>query len=119
MTEMFKIADPINYIEQLSTIPKYVVVSSNDEFMSMDWTNLYWDKLEGEKHLIIVPNSEHSMATGIYQSLSSMGTFVRSLAAGKTSRPTFDYEYNSDTGELSVVIPKDQVKPVKVILKHA
>jgi PhoPQ-activated pathogenicity-related protein len=91
MAQMFKIADPINYVEQLSTIPKYVVVSSNDEFMSMDWTNLYWDKLKGEKHLIIVPNSEHSMATGIYQSLSAMGTFVRSLAAGKTSRPTFDY----------------------------
>jgi PhoPQ-activated pathogenicity-related protein len=119
MTTLFSIADPINYIEQLATIPKYIVVSSSDEFMSMDWTNLYYDKLQGEKHLIIMPNAEHSMATGIYQSLSAMGTFVRSIAAGKSSRPTFTYDYNPETGELSVSIPKDQEQPLKVLLRHA
>jgi PhoPQ-activated pathogenicity-related protein len=108
MAELWKIADPINYIDQLATIPKYVVVSSNDEFMSMDWTNIWWDKMKGEKHLLIKPNSEHSLATAIYQVLSSMGTFVRSIAAGKTERPTFTHQYNPETGELSVTIPRDQ-----------
>jgi PhoPQ-activated pathogenicity-related protein len=53
-------------MEQLASIPKYIVVSSNDEFMSMDWTSMYWDKLQGEKHLIIIPNSEHFMMGAIY-----------------------------------------------------
>jgi len=66
MAQLFKISDPVNYIEKLATIPKFVIVSSNDEFMSMDWTNIWWDKMKGEKHLLIKPNSEHSMATAIF-----------------------------------------------------
>jgi hypothetical protein len=31
----------------------------------MDWTDIWWDKLTGEKHLLIPPSSEHSLATGI------------------------------------------------------
>jgi len=117
---MFKIADPINYIDdRLAEIPKYIVVSSDDEFMSMDWTNIYYDRLKGEKHLIIVPNSEHSLYTGLYSMLSSLGTFVRSLAKGITERPSFDYQYNPETGELSVTIPKDKPQPEHVYLRHA
>lgn len=84
-----------------------MVVSSNDEFMSMDWTNIYWDKLKGEKHLLIKPNSEHSLATAIYQVLSSMGTFVRSISSGKTLRPSFEHEFDPETGKISVIIPRD------------
>ena len=57
--------DPINYIERLNQIPKVVVLSSDDEFMMMDWTNIYWDKLGGEKHLLIAPNAEHTLTTGL------------------------------------------------------
>lgn len=78
--------------------------------MSMDWTNIYYDQLKGEKHLLIMPNSEHSLATGIYGVLESIGTFVRSVAGGKTEaqRPTFSYQYDAETGQLSVTVPKDQ-----------
>lgn len=109
MAEIFKIEDPINYIDELEGIPKYIVVSSNDEFMSMDWSNIYYDQLKGEKHLIIMPNSEHSLSTGIYGCLSAMGTFIRSLAAGIKERPNFEYQYSPETGELSVSIAKDKV----------
>ena len=37
-----EISDPKNYGERLSRIPKFVVVSSDDEFMSMDWTNIWY-----------------------------------------------------------------------------
>ena len=107
MAEIFRVVDPSNYMDLLGEIPKYIVVSSDDEFMSMDWSNIYYDKLQGEKHLIIMPNSEHSLATGIYGALSAMGTFIRSLASGITERPNFDYQYSPDSGELSVSIPKD------------
>lgn len=119
MAEVFKLVDPINYLDQLADIPKYIVVSSDDEFMSMDWTNIYYDKLKGEKHLIIMPNSEHSLATGIYGALSAMGTFIRSLAAGIEKRPQIEYEYNPETGELAVSIPEGTIKPSKVALRYA
>ena len=60
-----------------------VVVSSNDEFMQFDWTNLWFDKAQGETHLLIVPNMEHSCATGAPEIMSSVGMFVQSIASGK------------------------------------
>ena len=118
MTEAFKIMDPINYLDRINKIPKYILVSSDDEFMSMDWTNIYWDKLGGEKHLSIIPNSEHSMSTGMYEAVSLISTWTRSLAASKTERPTFDFQYDNMTGEITLTIPKDQVQPKTVELRH-
>jgi len=66
-----------------------------------------------------MPNSEHSLATGIYGALSAMGTFIRSIAAGITERPNFDFEYNPDNGDLSISIPKDQAQPNHVYLRYA
>jgi PhoPQ-activated pathogenicity-related protein len=91
MTNAFQIMDPINYLDRINKIPKYILVSSDDEFMSMDWTNIYWDKLGGEKHLSILPNTEHSMSTGMYEAVSLISTWTRSIAASKTDRPTFDF----------------------------
>jgi PhoPQ-activated pathogenicity-related protein len=105
------ITDPFAYFEKMTDIPKFFVVSSDDEFMSMEWTNSYYDKIPGEKHLLIVPNSEHSLTTGFYDIYSSLGTFVRSIAHGIKKRPTFEYFVNRETGEISVTIPTDQVQP--------
>jgi len=106
--EAFKVIDPVNYLDRLEDIPKFVVVSSDDEFMSMDWTNIYWEKMPGESHLLIAPNSEHIMVTGIYDILKSVATFIRSNFAGITERPTFTHTYNPESGEVSVTIPKNQ-----------
>lgn len=79
----------------IKDIPKYVLVSSDDEFMSMDWTNLgYYDKLEGEKHIFILPNAEHSLATGLFRALNAIGTFISSVASGNSGRPSIDYSYD-------------------------
>lgn len=80
---MFKIIDPDQYWDRLAKIPKYVVVSSDDEFMMFDWTNIYYDKLPGEKHLLITPNAEHSLVTRILAVASTLNTYVRSIAAQK------------------------------------
>jgi len=120
MLSIFDIVDPINFIDRLEKIPKFFFVSSDDEFMSMDWTNMgYYDKMKGEKHLLIKSNAEHSMATGLYTVMGIYGTMVRSLAAGITKRPSIKYEYNVENGDLSVIIPTDQVQPTAVKLKHA
>jgi len=115
------ITDPYAYFNKkaFADIPKFFIVSSDDEFMSMEWTNTYYDKIPGEKHLLIVPNSEHSLVTGFYDIYSSLGTFVRSLQRGYTKRPTFDYSVDRESGQISVTIPTDQVQPTQVMLRHA
>lgn len=57
-----EMVDPIYFNERLDKIPKLVGLSSDDEFMMFDWTSIYWNKLGGEKHLILSRNAEHMMA---------------------------------------------------------
>lgn len=73
----------------------------------MDQTNIFWDKLKGEKHLFIVPNAPHGLTPGSYQALSSLNVFVRSLKTknGPEKRPKFSYSLKEDTGEITVTIP--------------
>lgn len=107
-------------MDRLEEIPKLVVVSSDDEFMMFDWTNIYYDKLGGEKHLLITPNAEHSMATNIPDVITSVTAFMKSIAQGIVSRPSFDYTYNETNGEISVqMLDSNMVKPKKVSLRYA
>jgi len=76
------LVDPINYLEQLVDIPKMTIVSSDDEFMMMDQTNLWYDRMTGESHLLIVPNAEHLLLTNLPAELAAAGTFFRSIASG-------------------------------------
>ena len=96
------------------------VVSSDDEFMMMDQTNIWYDKMTGESNLLIVPNAEHLLLTNLPAELSASGTFFRSIASGHpvNSRPKFNYTYNETDGMITVQTnPNDKV--VKVEMRHA
>lgn len=112
-----QIMDPTYYPHTLSKIPKIVVVSSNDEFMQFDWTNIWYDQMPGETRLLIAPNSEHSLATGIPELIPCLTSVFLSINEKKPI-PSFDYAYNATTGELSVTIPPG-TKHGKVVLRHA
>lgn len=121
MAQALKVIDPINYLERLDKIPKIVVLSSDDEFMMMDWTNIYWDKLGGEKHLLIAPNAEHSLATGLKTVLQTMGSFIRSLSMNHTidQRPVFEHQFVQETGEIVVKVPPQSARLKRVSLSYA
>lgn len=53
MVAFSKAIDPAEYYDRLKDIPKHFVLSGDDQFMMFDWTNIYYDKLGGEKHLFI------------------------------------------------------------------
>lgn len=120
MAKAMAVIDPINYIERLNQIPKIVVLSSDDEFMMMDWTNIYWNQLGGEKHLLIAPNAEHSLATGLKTVLQTMGAFIRSIAMNHTvdQRPIFEHNV-TENGEIVVKIPSQAAKVKRVSISYA
>jgi len=95
-----EIIDPAAYLDRLEKIPKYVVLTSDDEFMMFDWTTIYYDKLPGEKHIWIVPNTEHEMYINIRKILSALHTYQKSIASNKPTRPHFNYTYNPENGEI-------------------
>lgn len=117
---MQKVIDPIHYMDRLNEIPKLAVLSSNDEFLMFDWTNIWYDKLGGEKHLLITPNAEHSMVTNIEDVITSVCAFMKSIAQGIESRPAFNYTYNPEDGQISVqMLDSNKVKPKSVRLRYA
>ena len=123
--QMWSFLDPLNYKERLAKIPKYIVLSSDDQFMLFDWTNKYFDKFDhdsmGETKLLIAPNSDHSLKTALPELISSASALARSVAAGNSEkkRPALNYYKEDDSKTIMVTIPEDGPKPVSVLLRHA
>ncbi len=56
-----RIVDPYHYLPQIQQ-PKLIFLGTNDSFWTVDSLNLYWDDIEGEKHIVYVPNADHDLA---------------------------------------------------------
>ena len=54
-------------------------------------------------HLLVVPNSEHSLSTGIPTLIPAIAAFVGSIAAndGALARPDFTFDHNETTGAMN------------------
>src|SRR5690606_33252787 len=54
--DLRRIVDPYGYRTEL-TQPKLIVNATNDVFFPIDDLNLYWNGLEGPKHVLYMPNN--------------------------------------------------------------
>ena len=97
-----KIVDPYWYSDRL-TMPKMIVNSGMDEFFLPDDTRWWWDDMAGEKHFLMVPNAEHSEATGVLELLPAITTFYNAVANHRV-RPEFDWVISPSGNEIAVNI---------------
>jgi len=111
--------DPISFSDNLENIPIHITLTSSDEVQMMESSNLWYDKLPGEKHISISVDTEHYLLTNLRGVLSPISAMIKSIAAGKTDRPTFNYTLDNKTGELTVMIDTKKYKPTAVYLRHA
>lgn len=58
---LLALVDPFAYREQL-TLPKLIVLGTNDPYWTVDAANLYVDALKGPTHLAYVPNAGHQVS---------------------------------------------------------
>mmetsp|Transcript_4077 Transcript_4077/g.5638 ORF Transcript_4077/g.5638 Transcript_4077/m.5638 type:complete len:572 (+) Transcript_4077:13-1728(+) len=90
--------DPFFYKERL-TMPKLVINAVLDEFQQPDDTRYWWSEMPEPKHFLIVPNAEHSMATGIQMIVPAVSAWCSNLIAGETI-PAMTWTINESTGEI-------------------
>ncbi|KAM9964517.1 hypothetical protein ACTFIW_004286 [Dictyostelium discoideum] len=76
-----KIIDPINYLNTLKPIAKFILLGTSDEFFLFDQTKSFFHLLKGETKLGIYPNTNHG---GILQQscANDIANFFKLVANG-------------------------------------
>ncbi|MDG2390069.1 MAG: PhoPQ-activated protein PqaA family protein [Planctomycetaceae bacterium] len=89
--------DPFTYRSQLS-LPKLMIVGTNDPYWVVDAMNIYWDDLVGPKYVLQVPNAGHGLDGGREHTLNTLSIYFQHVASA-TALPKISW--NLDEGKLS------------------
>jgi PhoPQ-activated pathogenicity-related protein len=89
------IVDPYSYRHHLRQ-PKLIMLGTNDPYWPVDALNMYWDGLEGEKHICYEPNGLHGLRD--YPRMVGGLTALHDSAASGKPLPKVTWEYD-DRGD--------------------
>lgn len=84
-----EIVDPYSY-RALLVQPKMIILGTNDRYWPLDALSLYWDGLEGEKHVCYVPNNGHGLKD-LERVFGAIGAIHRQ-ASGELKLPNLEWE---------------------------
>jgi PhoPQ-activated pathogenicity-related protein len=96
---LLRIVDPYSYRHAL-TQPKLIINGTNDDYWVTDATNLYWNDLPGEKHLLYVPNNNHSLKD--YGRVIGSTLALHQHQAGGTKLPAFTWEFGTSADAITL-----------------
>lgn len=91
--DLLKIVDPYEYRDKL-TLPKLVVLGTNDEYWCVDSAKLYFDDLKGKSWLHYEPNAPHGLNLNVVPVIMAM---FNATLTGK-SLPEVKWERTDDAG---------------------
>lgn len=108
--QLDSIVDPYHYRAEL-TQPKLLIMGTNDRYWTLDALNIYWPDLQGEKHVLYVPNNGH----GVNDFARILGTIgaLHKQAAGQLELPKLTWEFSESPQQVSLAIKSDKT-PAKV-----
>lgn len=92
---LMQLVDPYAYLEKL-TMPKLIVLGTNDPYWPVDAVKMYFPDLPGEKYIHYVPNAGHGLGVGAIEAISA---FYQTVVAGE-KRPGVTWRLLSD-GDLT------------------
>jgi PhoPQ-activated pathogenicity-related protein len=99
------LVDPYSY-RYAYTMPKLIVVGSNDPYWASDATGLYWPGLPDPKLLLVVPNAGHNVLD-FTRVLTSVATFARAVAEG-IELPKLEWNWRWEGEAASLHLQADQ-----------
>ncbi len=105
---LMKIEEPYEYRDRL-TMPKFLINSAGDQYFVPDSSRFYFDRLQGEKFLRYVPNTNHSLAGS--DARESLIAYYDAFLRG-AARPQFSWKFEKD-GAIRV---RTKDKPTAVTL---
>jgi len=98
LARLFKLIDPVNYIENL-TVPKLLIFAGNDDFFPVDSTRSWFSSLPGQNSIRMVPNSRHLVPGAEF--VPSAACFFRSYMMGSEA-PRITWTTDDDNGTIVV-----------------
>jgi PhoPQ-activated pathogenicity-related protein len=87
---LLELEDPYSYRDRL-TLPKLIILGTNDRYWTQDALNLYWDGLKGPKWVLYVPNSGHGLEDRA-RVFATLTAFIR-MNAGRGRWPKMQWAY--------------------------
>ncbi|MBW3599419.1 MAG: DUF1080 domain-containing protein, partial [Planctomycetes bacterium] len=107
---LVRIVDPYAY-RRILTQPKLLLLGTNDRYWPLDAANLYWDGLEGEKHVLYIPNNGHGLRD--YPRIIGALTALHRQAAGGEALPKLTWKFENSKNRLRLHVACDE-KPKSV-----
>jgi PhoPQ-activated pathogenicity-related protein len=102
------LVDPYSY-RYAYTMPKLIVLGSNDPYWASDATELYWPGLPNPKLLLVVPNAGHNVLD-FTRVLTSVATFARAVAEGiELPKLEWDWRWEGEAASLRLRADREAV----------
>ena len=101
---LLQLEDPYSYRDIL-TLPKLIILGTNDRYWAQDALNLYWDDLKGPKWVTYTPNSGHGLEDRIHV-FQTMSAFADTIAR-KAAWPKMKWDYTPADNGVKLVVKSD------------
>ena len=97
--------DPFSYRDQL-TLPKLLIVGTNDPYWTVDAMNLYWDQLKGQKLISQHANAGHGLEGSQQEAMRTLAVFFN-LVVSKKELPQIHWETQASKASIEMQISSD------------
>ncbi|MBI4607263.1 MAG: hypothetical protein HY721_35305 [Planctomycetes bacterium] len=107
---LLELVDPYSYLKSF-TMPKLIVLGTNDRYWPVDALKLYFGDLPGEKLIHYVPNKGHGLGPGAVEAVSA---FYHAVVKGDR-RPELTWSVKADaSGARLVIAAKDEPRKAEI-----
>lgn len=103
--QLLALVDPYEYRSAI-TQPKLLIFGTNDPYWPVDSARWYWPALQGEKHLLYVPNQGHGI-DDMERVLGSLAALHRSRIGGDPL-PKMAWSFEKMSDQVRLVLNVDQ-----------